>query len=741
ELGRFLRDESILARPTTRTERFFRWCRRKPGFAALWGGLAVVLLAGVTGVAWQWRRAEANAVDARREAERAGGAETDAKEKLWRSLVEQARAERRSGEAGQRHRALEAITRAATLRSTLELRQEAIAALALPDLRFVPLWTNSYPAFVTAFGPSLTRFAVASRTSGRVKLFRAEDAREETAFAAVGGVAERFQFSPDEHYLAVSYSTGSNVVWDTATQNPVLNWGPGDVPGEFTPDSQRLLAAERSGLIRCLSIPERRELWRQPASRGLWHLTVHPQEKYFAVQWFRSRNIELRNLESGSVVRTLTHPSPISTHSWSPDGKHLVSGVENGWLFAWEMDSDTEPETWKGHDDTVVALAFAPAGDWLASGSWDRSVRFWNWPARSLAVIARDYELWTPQFSSDARWLAGIERGPVLGKFEIAASTGFRRHPVPLGDQRGAWSLDMSPDGKLIAASYADGVRLMDLASGRPRAFQSINGCRSVIFTPDGQALLTCGDAGIARWPLKLITDAQPNEAPLGPRELIRDGVFKHASLTADGRWVLAADFEKDRLVFCEVGNPANQFRLTNHVNAQFVAISPDGRWGASGTWKGHGVRIWDLATRARARELAVNGSATVTFSPDSRLLVSGSGCYQVWDVGSWRERYRTSDTTERVQASAFSPDGRILAVIKEARAVRLLEADTGRILADLEAPGSVPISWLRFTPDGNSLLALEWTRGIQVWDLRRVRAELAALSLDWGAPPSSSTK
>ena len=67
---------------------------------------------------------------------------------------------------------------------------------------------------------------------------------------------------------------------------------------------------------------------------------------------------------------------------------------------------------------------------------------------------------------------------------------------------------------------------------------------------------------------------------------------------------------------------------------------------------------------------------------------------------------------------------------------MQLLEADTGRVLAELESPGAVPVDGLRFTPDGASLLALEWTRGIQVWDLRKLRAELAALKLDWDAPP-----
>ena len=58
ELGRFLRDEPIQARPVRAPEKLWRWCRRKPALA---GTSAVALLAmalGVAGVSGQWRRAE-----------------------------------------------------------------------------------------------------------------------------------------------------------------------------------------------------------------------------------------------------------------------------------------------------------------------------------------------------------------------------------------------------------------------------------------------------------------------------------------------------------------------------------------------------------------------------------------------------------------------------------------------------------------------------------------------------------
>ena len=67
ELGRFLRDEPILARPAGATEKAWRWCRRKPVIAALTASLVLVFLLGLAGVLTQLRRVQSKSEEHRRE--------------------------------------------------------------------------------------------------------------------------------------------------------------------------------------------------------------------------------------------------------------------------------------------------------------------------------------------------------------------------------------------------------------------------------------------------------------------------------------------------------------------------------------------------------------------------------------------------------------------------------------------------------------------------------------------------
>jgi hypothetical protein len=67
-----------------------------------------------------------------------------------------------------------------------------------------------------------------------------------------------------------------------------------------------------------------------------------------------------------------------------------------------------------------------------------------------------------------------------------------------------------------------------------------------------------------------------------------------------------------------------------------------------------------------------------------------------------------------------------------------LLDARTGAELATLEPPQPLNVKKLEFSTDGNFLAVTCTRRGTLLWDLKKLRMELAELHLDWITPTKS---
>lgn len=77
-----------------------------------------------------------------------------------------------------------------------------------------------------------------------------------------------------------------------------------------------------------------------------------------------------------------------------------------------------------------------------------------------------------------------------------------------------------------------------------------------------------------------------------------------------------------------------------------------------------------------------------------------------------------------------------MLAIARTLTDVQLVDPTDGKALATLQAPEPRQVSWLCFSPDGDRLAVATTGDQVQLWDLRLVRQQLAALGLDWDRPP-----
>ncbi len=177
--------------------------------------------------------------------------------------------------------------------------------------------------------------------------------------------------------------------------------------------------------------------------------------------------------------------------------------------------------------------------------------------------------------------------------------------------------------------------------------------------------------------------------------------------------------------------------------------VSPDGRWVVTAShWydeSGSSCKLWEADTGRLVASLPYSEvKGFHGFSPDSRwLYVSGKEERRL-DIASLvaaagRPIPAAQDPmpprwhSEHVKlGGAFTPDGR-LRVYGSEGSIRLVTADTHEEIARLPAAEAGGVGIREFSPDGSFLLVAGYETGeTYVFDLRRIREQLAELGLDW---------
>jgi WD40 repeat protein/tRNA A-37 threonylcarbamoyl transferase component Bud32 len=738
DLARFREGRPIRARRTGRLERARLWCRRNPVVAAMTASVAGLLLLLALGsmmaaLFYQQERNQAWANE-----RRAQEAEKEKTERLWGSYLDQARAGRWSGQPGRRFKSLEALASASSIRPSLELRNEAVACLGLADARLLRSWDVSRPpdGFFTAT-PDLKHYAYSLR-NGDVLVVRTADQR---TVARLPGSKQQTgwfgRFSPDGKYLVARYGAASEgKVWDWRAGKVVFTvpfrvWGNALA---FSPDGKLLAAGDRGRRVRLFDLASGRVVRTLRIEAGPYWLAFSPDGRSLAVSGASQPFVAILDTQTGQTRERLSYPATVPCLAWHPGGRLLAAACNDMTVRLWDLELK-EGKVLRGHQGEVRYVAFHPDGDLLVSHGWGPHTILWH-PAtgeRLVTLAARG--LW---FGPDGRALSILAESE-LGLWEVSPGHECRTFTRPHGVGKGPWGADVHPDGRLLATPSSEGFSLWDLAAGEEVLFHPQGHTLSALFTPDGKHLITSGTAGLRRFPVRCVTGGGKEGVVIGQGEQLGPPRprLERAVLAADGRTLVVADPPRSQGYVLDLPAGKERCRLAGHKGAAYVAVSPDGRWAATGTWNGRDVHIWDARSGKLLKRLPM-GPAAVAFSADGRWLVTGDDKeYAFWKGGTWEKAGALPRTRSRGAGwLAFSPKGGVLALNPSPGEIRLVDPDTRAELARL--PGQ---QVLGFSPDGGRLLTLAGTGVTQVWDLGRIRPRLARMRLAEGLPPFTPSR
>jgi WD40 repeat protein len=223
--------------------------------------------------------------------------------------------------------------------------------------------------------------------------------------------ADAVAFSPDGRAATASFDR-SVQVWDPATRHMI--WQTSLAPAldaywlVFSPDGKRLYAASQAQTATVLDAATGKRL---NTINGLVNvvdgLAVSPDGRLLAICQKAKLSVWYAD---GSRVFWEAAANPDRCAAFSPDGKWLATGNQDGTVSLWEVSSAGRVRrTLNGHTASVSGVSFHPDGTRLVSCSADGQVKVWELKsgAELLTIpMPGGVNLWHAVFSPDGKTIA-----------------------------------------------------------------------------------------------------------------------------------------------------------------------------------------------------------------------------------------------------------------------------------------------------------------------------------------------
>ena len=223
DLQRFLRDEPVQARRTSRVERVVRWARHHPGVAVSLAVIGLLLVGAVvasTLAAWRFERL--------------------ADEERW----ERYRSNIAAASAALQLQNTDTARRALTDTPEQYRNWEWKHLHSQLDSASVVIPVPGGPVSALALSPSGRQVAVACSDHNDAYLFHVLTGRPEAVLRGHAAAITSLAYSPDGQSLATGAQDGTVRLWDPVTghERAILHGSPGPVELSFSPDGRRLAA-------------------------------------------------------------------------------------------------------------------------------------------------------------------------------------------------------------------------------------------------------------------------------------------------------------------------------------------------------------------------------------------------------------------------------------------------------------------------------------------------------------------
>jgi WD40 repeat protein len=314
---------------------------------------------------------------------------------------------------------------------------------------------------------------------------------------------------PADGQYVLSSANGEMVVrlWNVATGQEVRTfsgYGGGIYAVATSPDGSLIISGGANKLIHVWDTSTGRLLRSITEDSKIRRLKFLPDGSHFISS---ADTIKIRDVASGSVVRTLTNEKMIGYEpdtgqlALSKDNRFLAGQINEG-LRIWETASWQVVRTLDRREIvSALAIALSPDGTYLAASDSNENFRLWEVATgRVVRTISRGDWISAAAFTPDGRRVVSVGRKH-FAVWDVETSRqlwAFNSNDGYIN------SIVLSPDGKHVLSAGGDRTaRLWDLPSGREVAALVGHGgnVNSVAFLPNGRRIVTASfDGTVGLW-------------------------------------------------------------------------------------------------------------------------------------------------------------------------------------------------------------------------------------------------